>query len=55
MGFEGLGEDDVLRVIADVRRAYSVDPDRIRIVRAGSLVPGGTRSAWSKGVDSRGK
>jgi len=29
MGYQGLGERDVLRVMADVRRAYAVDPDRI--------------------------
>ena len=29
MGFQGLGERDVLRVMADVRRAYNVDPDRV--------------------------
>jgi poly(3-hydroxybutyrate) depolymerase len=29
MGFQGLGEDDVLQVIADVRRAYAVDGDRV--------------------------
>ncbi len=28
MGFQGLGERDVLRVMADVRRAYPIDPDR---------------------------
>ncbi len=28
MGYQGLGERDVLRVMADVRRAYAVDPDR---------------------------
>jgi poly(3-hydroxybutyrate) depolymerase len=29
MGFQGLGERDVLQVMADVRRAYAVDPDRV--------------------------
>lgn len=29
MGYQGLGERDVLRVMADVRRAYAVDPDRV--------------------------
>jgi predicted esterase len=31
MGYDGLGSDDVMRVIADVRRAYDVDPDRITL------------------------
>jgi poly(3-hydroxybutyrate) depolymerase len=31
MGYDGLGYDDVMRVIADVRRAYDVDPDRISL------------------------
>ncbi|HXU00441.1 MAG TPA: prolyl oligopeptidase family serine peptidase [Polyangia bacterium] len=31
MGYDGLGGDDVMRVIADVRRAYDVDPDRITL------------------------
>ncbi len=31
MGYDGLGGDDVMRVIADVRRAYDVDPDRISL------------------------
>ena len=30
MGYDGLGGDDVMRVLADVRRAYDVDPDRIK-------------------------
>src|SRR5581483_1043034 len=30
-GFDGLGEADVLRVIADVRRAYAIDRDRIHL------------------------
>ena len=29
MGFQGLGERDVFQVIADVQRAYRVDPDRV--------------------------
>jgi poly(3-hydroxybutyrate) depolymerase len=29
MGFQGLGERDVFQVIADVERAYRVDPDRV--------------------------
>ncbi|HEY7373058.1 MAG TPA: prolyl oligopeptidase family serine peptidase, partial [Polyangia bacterium] len=31
MGYDGLGGDDVMRVIADVRRAYDVDPERISL------------------------
>jgi poly(3-hydroxybutyrate) depolymerase len=31
MGYEGLGERDVMQVIADVRAAYPVDPDRIHL------------------------
>jgi pimeloyl-ACP methyl ester carboxylesterase len=31
MGYDGLGGDDVMRVIADVRRAYDIDPDRISL------------------------
>jgi poly(3-hydroxybutyrate) depolymerase len=31
MGYDGLGGDDVMRVIADVRRAYDVDPERITL------------------------
>jgi len=31
MGYDGLGGDDVMRVLADVRRAYDVDPERISL------------------------
>ena len=31
MGYDGLGGDDVMRVIKDVRRAYDIDPDRITL------------------------
>ena len=31
MSYDGLGGDDVMRVIADVRRAYDVDPSRITL------------------------
>jgi predicted esterase len=31
MGYDGLGGDDVMRVLADVRRAYDVDPERITL------------------------
>jgi len=31
MGYDGLGGDDVMRVIADVRRAYDVDPNRMSL------------------------
>ncbi len=41
MGYDGLGGDDVMRVIADVRRAYDVDPDRISLTGL-SMGGGGT-------------
>jgi predicted esterase len=46
MGYHGLGEDDVLRVLADVRRAYNVDPDRIYLTGL-SMGGGGT---WHIGL-----
>jgi poly(3-hydroxybutyrate) depolymerase len=46
MGYDGLGGDDVMRVIADVRRAYDVDPDRISIT--GLSMGGG--GAWQLGL-----
>jgi dienelactone hydrolase len=46
MGYEGLGGDDVMRVLADVRRAYDVDPDRITLTGL-SMGGGGT---WQIGL-----
>ena len=46
MGYDGLGGDDVMRVIADVRRAYDVDPDRISLTGL-SMGGGGT---WEIGL-----
>ena len=46
MGYDGLGGDDVMRVIADVRRAYDVDPDRITLTGL-SMGGGGT---WQIGL-----
>ena len=46
MGYDGLGGDDVMRVIADVRRAYDIDPDRISIT--GLSMGGG--GAWQLGL-----
>ncbi len=46
MGYDGLGEEDVMRVIADVRRAYAVDPDRITLTGL-SMGGGGT---WAIGL-----
>jgi predicted esterase len=46
MGYDGLGGDDVMRVIADVRRAYDVDPDRITLT--GLSMGGG--GAWAIGL-----
>ncbi len=46
MGFQGLGERDVLRVMADVRRAYAVDPDRVYLT---GLSMGG-EGAWHIGL-----
>ena len=46
MGYDGLGYDDVMRVIADVRRAYQIDPDRITLTGL-SMGGGGT---WAIGL-----
>ena len=46
MAYDGLGEDDVLRSIDDVRRTYNIDPDRIYLTGL-SMGGGGT---WSIGL-----
>jgi poly(3-hydroxybutyrate) depolymerase len=46
MGWDGLGERDVLRVIADVRRAYKIDPERVSLTGL-SMGGGGT---WTIGL-----
>jgi dienelactone hydrolase len=46
MAYDGLGQEDVLRVIADVRRAYKIDPDRIALTGL-SMGGGGT---WQLGL-----
>ncbi len=46
MAYDGLGQEDVLRVIADVRRAYKIDPDRISLTGL-SMGGGGT---WQIGL-----
>ncbi len=46
MGWDGLGEEDVLRVLADVRRAYKIDPARISLTGL-SMGGGGT---WTLGL-----
>jgi poly(3-hydroxybutyrate) depolymerase len=46
MGWDGLGERDALRVLADVRRAYKIDPDRISLTGL-SMGGGGT---WTIGL-----
>jgi predicted esterase len=46
MGYDGLGGEDVMRVLADVRRAYHVDPDRITLT--GLSMGGG--GAWEIGL-----
>ena len=46
MGYDGLGGEDVMRVLADVRRAYHVDPDRITLTGL-SMGGGGT---WQIGL-----
>jgi dienelactone hydrolase len=46
MGYDGLGGEDVMQVIADVRRAYDVDPQRISLTGL-SMGGGGT---WQIGL-----
>ncbi len=46
MGYDGLGYDDVMRVIADVRRAYPIDRERITLTGL-SMGGGGT---WAIGL-----
>jgi acetyl esterase/lipase len=46
MGYDGLGEEDVMRVIADVRRAYKIDPERMTLTGL-SMGGGGT---WAIGL-----
>ncbi|MFL5305107.1 MAG: prolyl oligopeptidase family serine peptidase [Polyangia bacterium] len=46
MGYDGLGGDDVMRVIADVRRAYNIDPERMTLTGL-SMGGGGT---WAIGL-----
>ncbi len=46
MGYDGLGGEDVMRVIADVRRTYNVDPERISLTGP-SMGGGGT---WQIGL-----
>ncbi|HZL16648.1 MAG TPA: prolyl oligopeptidase family serine peptidase, partial [Polyangia bacterium] len=46
MGYDGLGGEDVMRVLADVRRAYHIDPDRITLTGM-SMGGGGT---WQIGL-----
>jgi predicted esterase len=46
MGYDGLGRDDVMRVLADVRRAYDVDPERITLT---GLSMGG-EGTWQIGL-----
>jgi poly(3-hydroxybutyrate) depolymerase len=46
MGYDGLGHDDVMRVIADVRRAYKIDPERITLT--GLSMGGG--ATWAIGL-----
>jgi poly(3-hydroxybutyrate) depolymerase len=46
MGYDGLGYDDVMRVIADVRSAYPIDPERITLTGL-SMGGGGT---WAIGL-----
>jgi poly(3-hydroxybutyrate) depolymerase len=46
MGYDGLGGEDVLRVVADVRRAYKIDPARVSLTGL-SMGGGGT---WQLGL-----
>jgi poly(3-hydroxybutyrate) depolymerase len=46
MGYDGLGYEDVMRVLADVRRAYAIDPERITLTGL-SMGGGGT---WAIGL-----
>jgi predicted esterase len=46
MGYDGIGGDDVIRVIADVRRAYHVDAERISLT--GLSMGGG--ATWQIGL-----
>lgn len=46
MGYDGLGYEDVMRVLADVRRAYPIDPERISLTGL-SMGGGGT---WAIGL-----
>jgi len=46
MGYDGLGEEDVMRVIADVRRAYNIDPERMTLT--GLSMGGG--ATWAIGL-----
>jgi poly(3-hydroxybutyrate) depolymerase len=46
MGYDGLGGEDVMRVVADVRRAYAIDPERITLTGL-SMGGGGT---WAIGL-----
>ncbi|HMC93131.1 MAG TPA: prolyl oligopeptidase family serine peptidase, partial [Polyangia bacterium] len=46
MGYDGLGGEDVMRVLQDVRRAYHVDPERISLTGL-SMGGGGT---WQIGL-----
>jgi dienelactone hydrolase len=47
MGYDGLGQEDVLRVIADVKRAYKVDQARVSLTGL-SMGGGGT---WTIGLE----
>jgi poly(3-hydroxybutyrate) depolymerase len=46
MGYDGLGYEDVMRVLADVRRAYPIDPERISLT---GLSMGGD-GTWAIGL-----
>lgn len=43
MGYQGIGERDVYDVLADVKRRYSIDPDRIYLTGSGM---GGGGALW---------